>query len=74
MYIQANQDGVKVIPAANSWRLFHTNGIVLSLYEGDFKVETGGSTEAFVAATKEECDAEILRLDLELPGHLVPKE
>jgi hypothetical protein len=74
MYIQGDENGVKTIPATKSWRLFHVNGIVLSVYEGDFKVETGGNTEAFVVTTREECDAEIVRLDLELPSHLVPAE
>jgi hypothetical protein len=74
MYIQADQNGVKTVPASLSWRLFHANGLVIHLYQADHKIETGGTTEAFVAATREECEAEIARLDLEVPSHLVPKE
>lgn len=67
MYIQSNEQGIKVVPASKSWRLIHNNGKVISLAESEFKSETGGSTEVFVATTKEECDAEVNRLGLKLP-------
>lgn len=74
MNIQADQNGIKTVPATQSWRLIHNNGVVLELFEANYKTETGGTTQVFVASTKEECEAEITRLDLELPAHLVPKE
>lgn len=73
-YIQADEKGIKTVPATNSWRLIHVNGKVIDLLESDAKCETGGITEVFVATTKAECEAEIARLDLELPERLQPKE
>jgi hypothetical protein len=74
MYIQANEKGIKEVPATHSWRLIHNNGKVMDLVESSNKGEAGGTTEIFVAATKAECEAEILRLDLELPEHLQANE
>jgi hypothetical protein len=54
--------------------LIHNSGKVIDLIEAAYQSETGGSTEVFVAATKAECEAEITRLDLELPKHLQPSE
>lgn len=73
MYIQADENGIKTVPAAKSWRLIHNNGLVIDLSEREVLTETGGTTQVFVAATKAECDAEVLRLDLELPAHLQPQ-
>lgn len=74
MYIQADENGIKNIPATKSWRMIHNNGKVMELVEADYASQTGGATEVFVAATKEECTAEIARLDLELASRLIPKE
>ena len=74
MYIQANENGIKEVPATHSWRLIYNNGKVINLIESSAKGEAGGATEIFVAATKAECEAEILRLDLELPEHLQANE
>lgn len=74
MYIQADNNGIKTVPATQSWRLIHNSGKVIDLIEAAYQSETGGSTEVFVANTKAECEAEITRLDLELPKHLQPSE
>lgn len=74
MYIQADEKGVKTVPATKSWRLIHHDGKVIDLLESEYKSETGGATQVFVAATKAECDAEIALLDLELPERLQPQE
>lgn len=74
MYIQADENGIKSVPATKSWRLIHNNGLVLDLSEREVLTETGGTTEVFVAATKAECDAEVARLDLEVPAFLQPQE
>ena len=70
MYIQADENGIKTVPATKSWRLIHNNGLVLDLSEREVLTETGGTTEVFVTASKAECDAEVVRLDLELPEYL----
>lgn len=74
MYIQADEKGIKTVPATTSWRLIHNEGKVINLLESSALSETGGTTQVFVAATKAECEAEIARLDLEVPESLEEQE
>lgn len=62
-YIQADSNGIKTVTGKN-WRLVHNGVQVMVLEEQDFEASTGGTTEIFVADTKEECEAEIARLNL----------
>lgn len=64
MYIQADEKGVRTVPASKSWRLFHDGVVAFQLVEQDFIVECGGNTLAFVAKTEEECKAEADKLGL----------
>lgn len=68
-YIQADQNGIKTV-SGKSWRLVHDGIQVMELAEQDFEASAGGITEIFVADTKEECEAEIARLDLVKPEHI----
>lgn len=69
MYIQADNNGVKKTTQAG-WRLVHNGVTVSMLAELSCGTSTGGSNELFVAATKEECEAEITRLGLVKPEHI----
>jgi hypothetical protein len=69
MYIQADEKGIKTV-TGKSWRLVYNGNHVIAFAEQDFEASTGGTTEIFVAETKEECEAEIARLNLIIPEHL----
>lgn len=65
MYIESNNEGVKITPAEKSWRLFHNGTHVINLLEDTVEARvTKAAIKLFVAATKEECEAEIARLNL----------
>ncbi len=68
-YIQADNKGIKTVTGKN-WRLVHNGVQVMVLAEQEFTATTGGNTEIFVADTKEECEAEIARLNLIKPEHI----
>lgn len=64
MTIQADENGIKNVPAGKSWRLIYNGGRIIELSERDGASQTGGDTEVFVTATKAECEVEISRLGL----------
>lgn len=68
-YIQADEHGIKTV-TGNNWRLIHNGVQVIELAEQDFEASAGGTTEIFIADTKEACEAEIARLNLIKPEHL----
>ena len=68
-YIQADENGIKTV-SEKSWRLVHNGVQVMELAEQDFEASAGGTTEIFVADTKEKCEAEVARLNLVKPEHL----
>ena len=68
-YIQADDKGIKTV-TGKSWRLVHDGTKVMVLEEQDFEASTGGTTEIFVADTKEACEAEIARLNLVKPENI----
>jgi len=68
-YIKADQNGIKTV-SVNCWRLIHNGSQVMELAEQDFTTAAGGNTEIFVADTKEECQAEITRLNLHVPDYI----
>lgn len=69
-YIQADENGIKTTTAEKKWRLVHNGEKVMVLEEQDFVASTGGTTEIFIADTKAECEAEIVRLKLIKPEHI----
>lgn len=71
-YIQADGNGIKTVTGSN-WRLVHNGISVMELAEQNFTATTGGNAEIFVADTKAECDAEIARLGLAIPAHIVDR-
>lgn len=66
MYIKADENGIKTV-TGNNWRLVYNGTNVMALEQQDFVASTGGTTEIFVADTKEECEAEVIRLNLIMP-------
>lgn len=74
MYIKADDKGIKRTSEEKSWRLIHDGIQVIDLVEQDFVIQTGGTSEIFVSDKKEECEAEIARLNLELPERLKEKK
>lgn len=66
MYIKADKNGIKTV-TGNNWRLVYNGTNVMALEQQDFVASTGGTTEIFVADTKEECEAEVARLNLIIP-------
>lgn len=68
-YIQADQNGIKTV-SGKSWRLVHDGIQVMELAEQDFTTAAGGNTEIFVTETKEECLAEVARLELHVPEYI----
>lgn len=69
MYIQADSNGLKTV-SGKSWRLVHDGIQVMELAEQEFTAAAGGNTEIFVAETKEECEAEVARLELVKPEYI----
>jgi hypothetical protein len=66
MYIEPDENGIKTV-TGNNWRLVYNGTNVMLLEQHDFDASTGGTTEIFVADTKEECEAEVARLNLIMP-------
>jgi hypothetical protein len=69
-YIQADENGFKSVTGKN-WRLVYNGTQVIEFAEQDFPAATGGDTQLFVVETKAEAEAEIARLGLVLPEHLI---
>lgn len=68
-YIKPNKKGIKIV-SNKSWRLVHDGISVMILAEQDSKLLVGVGTKVFVTETKEECEAEIERLNLKVPDYL----
>lgn len=71
MYIQKNNNGIK--ESANTdpiWKLVHDNKSVLLLKEISGRLAVNANSSLFVADKKEECLAEIEKLELILPEEL----
>lgn len=57
--------GTSLCPAVRCWRLIHNGDRIISYEEGSGALAT---TRTLFCSTKEECDAEIARLDLQAPA------
>ena len=72
MLIEGDKNGNKTV-TDKSWRLIYNGSNLIMLEYQECKLQSGGDTQIFVADTKEECLAELDRLNLFVPDYLKDK-